>query len=135
LEVISKASQHMRNELRASRHEALTVAQFRVLMNLRCQPNSTTKDLADVIGVSVPSMSRMLHSLGRNGYVVREADTVDRRKSWIEVTTKGQQHLTRGCELAQSTINEKLNALDAKKRDQLKAGLLVLREVCGCEPA
>jgi DNA-binding MarR family transcriptional regulator len=45
--------------------------------------------LRDILGVTAPTVSRMLASLQKLGLVKRERDEMDRRQLWVELTDAG----------------------------------------------
>jgi DNA-binding MarR family transcriptional regulator len=71
-----------------------------------------------------PSVARMIASLEKKGFITKEQDTFDKRKSRIRLTPKG------------SEVHHKLSDLIAKDRKRLYKGLtrndyLALKEILG----
>jgi DNA-binding MarR family transcriptional regulator len=70
----------------------MTLSQRRVLRRLRDGARSAG-DLAASLGISPPSLTRQLAKLEERGLIVRELDTVDRRRVLVELTPRGQRAL------------------------------------------
>ncbi len=60
------------------------------------------KDLEETFGVRRSTMSEMLDSLEKSGFVIRQASLEDKRKNKIILTKKGLDE----CELMESSVSE-----------------------------
>jgi len=63
---------------------------FTVLTQARAVPGLSQTELAERVGIEGPTLVRHLDRLCRDGLVVRQRDTVDRRVTRIELTEAGQ---------------------------------------------
>jgi DNA-binding MarR family transcriptional regulator len=70
----------------------MTLSQRRVLRRLWDGPRSAG-EVAAGLGISSPSLTRMLTKLEQRGLVVRTLDTGDRRRVLIELTSQGRRSL------------------------------------------
>jgi DNA-binding MarR family transcriptional regulator len=70
----------------------MTLSQRRVLRRLREGPRSAG-DVAESLGISAPSMTRMLSKLEQRGLIVRTLDQEDRRRVQVELTGLGTSSL------------------------------------------
>lgn len=52
-------------------------------------------DLAELLGVDSPTVTRKVQQLERDGMVVRQTDPDDRRASWIRLTPAGRRTIER----------------------------------------
>lgn len=68
----------------------MTLSQRRILGRLRDGPKSAG-DIAGGLGISSPSLTRMLTKLEERELIVRTLDPGDRRRILVELTTKGQR--------------------------------------------
>lgn len=74
------------------RHYPLTPARFDMMHAVR--RGTTQRDLREALGVSAPTVSRMLRSLEELGFVVRRL-AEDARTRWVELTAAGERVLAR----------------------------------------
>ena len=112
----------LRQELRASRGATLTIPQFRILANLWLGPASN-KALAEQIGVSVATMSRMLQHLVDKGLVERAADPADRRAVRVKLTRSGSRRFERVRAATQTRIAQRLGGVEAGRLKTVMLGL------------
>jgi DNA-binding MarR family transcriptional regulator len=69
----------------------LTLSGWRALVILDRAEKSRVGTLAQGIGMSLPSASRLVRRLERDGLVVTERDESDRRATLVSLTKKGHQ--------------------------------------------
>lgn len=74
---------------RAAREDGLTISQFRLLCAVERTPEAGLRELADAVGASAPTVTRMLTSLERGGIVRREAATDGHRRVRVHLTPDG----------------------------------------------
>jgi DNA-binding MarR family transcriptional regulator len=101
----------VRRQMRSRRATGLSVPQFRALVHLSDSPDGTVSAIADKLGVSVPSASRLITGLVRRGSVVRRGSTDDRRQTWLRLTPRGETELRAAWKGTRAAISEKLAAL------------------------
>ena len=70
----------------------MTLSQRRVLRRLWDGPRSAG-EVAAGLGISSPSLTRMLTKLEQRGLLVRTLDTGDRRRVQVELTSQGRRSL------------------------------------------
>jgi DNA-binding MarR family transcriptional regulator len=89
----------------------LTLAQFQLLEGLRSAGELTVSELAVGAGVAVPTATRMLDGLVRDGIVTRRQAEHDRRAVVISLTADGAA--------AVKVAAERVEAARARVRDSL----------------
>jgi DNA-binding MarR family transcriptional regulator len=70
----------------------MTLSQRRVLGRLRVG-RRTAGELAAWLGISAPSLTRMLSKLEKQGLITRTLDEADRRRIQVELTSAGRRSL------------------------------------------
>ena len=133
LKVIPLVMRTVAAELRAA-GEMPAPAHFGLLTVLDGQPRTLT-ELAQLQGVSLPTMSNSISTMAEKGWVKRTSPGGDRRVALIEVTPLGKATLARVRKAAEAHLAERLAILDAASRRRLHDGLGVLRRVFGAPPA
>jgi MarR family transcriptional regulator, organic hydroperoxide resistance regulator len=73
----------------------LTPAQYHLLLALSHEPGLGVGEMAAAAGCASPTATRMLDGLERDGVVVREPSSVDRRRTIVSLTAKGKRLLAR----------------------------------------
>jgi DNA-binding MarR family transcriptional regulator len=122
-------------ELRAA-GEMPAPAHFPLLMFLNERGRSLT-ELAELRGVSLPTMSNSISTVAQRGWVRRIApvrDGKDRRVVVVEITSAGRAALERVFRCAEGHLADVLAPLDEASRRRLGAGLGVLRRVFAPPP-
>jgi DNA-binding MarR family transcriptional regulator len=107
------------------RSTGMTFSQRRVLRQLRDGPRSAG-DVAAGIGISAPTLTRLLARLEERGYITRSMDTADRRKVLVELTAEGTRVLAGHRVFAGSPIARAARDLSGPQRQAIIDSLGVL---------
>lgn len=83
-----------------------------------CGPR-TPAELADAAGVTRATMTGLIDTLERDGYVVREPDPSDRRMLLVRLTRKAENFLTRFLPVHFRGASEVMGALNESERKTL----------------
>jgi DNA-binding MarR family transcriptional regulator len=83
----------IRAQMRQNRAPTLSVTQFRVLAFLDTNPGASLSAVAEYIGVTLPSMSKMIDGLVEQKLVVRESNAADRRRMTLALSARGRTWL------------------------------------------
>jgi DNA-binding MarR family transcriptional regulator len=106
--------------LRAERVDpSLSDGQFAVLGWLHKHGPMTLTQLAERERVSAPSMNRTVNCLQDVGYLVREADDADRRRSNIRLTDAGRDIVTTTLKQRDAWLTTRLRDLSKEDRATL----------------
>ena len=84
----------IRAQMRSRRSVELSVVQFRTLAFLDRRRGASLSDLADHIGLMLPTVSKLVQGLVERRYLQRQTATGDRRRSALAPTAKGKRILT-----------------------------------------
>lgn len=89
-------------------------------------------ELADVENVAAPTMSRIVASLEREGFVARTVDPEDGRAYLLSPTQKGVDMISGNTSRRIQTLDQALAAIeDEDAREKVVAGLKFLAEAMG----
>jgi DNA-binding MarR family transcriptional regulator len=114
------ATLRLARRLRAERVDpSLSDGQFAVLGWLNKHGPLTLTQLAEHERVSAPSMNRTVNCLEESGYLVREADEADRRRSNIRLTDSGRDLVTRTLTQRDAWLTTRLRELSKDDRAAL----------------
>jgi DNA-binding MarR family transcriptional regulator len=115
----------IRVELRSHRTEEMSVPQFRILAAVR-DGARTNKDISDLIGVNVATMSRMVQGLEADGLLEKTVSLVDRREVRIKLSKLGVKLYDKLLSHARDKMADRFSELSASDRETMRKGLEVL---------
>src|SRR5512136_2172583 len=93
LEVVPAVMRAIRAEMRRHRMADLSVPQFRTLAFVDRNVDASLSDVAEHIGLTLPSMSKIVDGLVSRKLVTRQTHPTDRRRMTLTLTTRGQTAL------------------------------------------
>jgi DNA-binding MarR family transcriptional regulator len=127
LDVIPQVMRLIRAELREHREAELSVAQFRSLAFLGRQSGASLSELAEHIGLALPSMSKLVEGLVERGLVTRQEDPADRRRVALCLTVAGDESVQAALKATQDYLASRLALLDPEQRATVTSAMAALR--------
>ena len=131
IDVVPQVMRVIRSEMRAHRGPDITVPQFRAMRLISHHPNISLSDVADHIGLTLPSMSKMIDGLVIRGLITRNPSTVDRRCIVLAVTESGQVILMTAQENTQAVIEKTISTLSDEERQTVVSSMDILQRSFG----
>jgi DNA-binding MarR family transcriptional regulator len=125
INVIPRAMWAIRYGMRAAAEAEFSVPQFRVMASLSHE-SRTNSELAELIGMSVPAMSRLVDGLVGEGVITRVPQERDRRQISLVLSADGRRRFSKLRRSTQNLFNAKFSALSLEQRSKLAEGLAVL---------
>lgn len=119
----------LRSETRSRRPEGLSVPQFRVLGFLYRRGGVSLSNVADHMGLTLPTVSKMIDTLVKRGLVLRETSDNDRRFIALKLTEQGRSAFGDAKRDAQARVVEVLSALTAAEQEEVGRAMQALRRV------
>jgi MarR family transcriptional regulator, organic hydroperoxide resistance regulator len=107
----------------------LTPAQYYLLLALNNEPELGVGEMAAAAGCTSPTATRMLDGLERDGVVVREPSTDDRRRTIVSLTAKGKRLLAQQRRAGQQKKQRLYDQLSPAERRQTEVLLHRLAQV------
>ena len=71
--------------------QGLYLGQHPILWDLLTNGPETQAELVNHLGVSAPSITNSIKRLAKNGFVIKETDKTDLRKTRVQLTEKGER--------------------------------------------
>ena len=105
---------------------AITLERARILWQLTESPRRSG-EIAQRCGLTPASVSELVDSLERDGFVRRSEDRSDRRVVVVEITARGRREIERVGELMTAPVAKIIAGLSAEKRSRLAAALADLQ--------
>jgi DNA-binding MarR family transcriptional regulator len=119
----------VRKQMRSRRGEGLSVPQFRALWVIDHNRSACLSDVAEHIGSSLPSTSRMVAALVDSALVRRKTDSCDRRQCCLELTPRGEAVLKIAWGHTHLVFAQRLAGLSGAQRSIVVQAMDLLRSV------
>jgi DNA-binding MarR family transcriptional regulator len=127
LDVVPVVMRTIRTELRRHRAADLSVPQFRTLAFIDRQADASLSDVAEHIGLTLPSMSKIVDGLVIRKLVTRQTHPTDRRRMTLTLTARGQTVLHASRAATRACLAEDLAALSDRQCDTIVQAMEILR--------
>jgi DNA-binding MarR family transcriptional regulator len=127
MEVIPPLMRQIREQMRLAAGGKLTVPQFRLIIRLSRMPMSN-QEISEWMGVSAPTMSKMIDKVAKRGLVKRKAGKGDRRQISVECTAKGLKLAQDMGRAVQAQFAKKIALLTSDQAKALEVGISLLKE-------
>lgn len=122
VEVSSLVMRHVRAVVRRQQTAGLTYTQIRALSAVVSRQATSVTEVAEFLGLGLPTTSKVINELVRRGLMVRDSAPDDRRRVLLAGTEAGRRLLEEAVEPAYATVAELLEPLDqAGKATVLRA--------------
>ena len=129
LDNMPRAMHFIRTEMRQFAKGQLTVPQFRVLVKLAKSASFTHQEVADWMGITAATLTRIVDTLVERKLVERVPNQADRRQIHLKATQLGRNQYVRYRAKVQNKLEQKLAPLTQAQKEQLERGLFLLGEL------
>lgn len=127
METIPQIFQSIKSEMRRGRGAELSVPQFRTLRFIQSNVDSSLSSLAEHLGITLPSVSKLVDGLVKQGLVTRQESAADRRYLSLVLTPAGDAIVNTARANAQASLAETLGSLSAEELETVQRALKLLR--------
>jgi MarR family transcriptional regulator for hemolysin len=129
LEVVPVVMKEIRSEMRSQRSPDLTVPQFRALAFIDRNKGASLSAVANHMGLTLPSTSRLVDVLIDRRLLTREDNPADRRRVKLGVTSRGLTILGNSRRGTLDYLAKKLSGVSADDRKVIVEGTAAIRRV------
>lgn len=119
----------IRAEMRSHRSPDLSVPQFRALLYVSRHAGTSLSDVADHIGLTLPSTSKLIDRLVGRELVTRTHAPHDRRRMTLRITPTGQAVLDAAAQATQARLMEQMAAFSADECAVVTEAMRLLHRV------
>jgi len=126
LDAIPVVMRSIRSEMRSHRETGMSVPQFRAMLFLRRNPGISLVNVADHLGLTPPSASKLIDGLVARGLVTRQGSIHDRRRIELHLSNKGEQSLDVSDRATRDNLVAKIHALTPDERNMVGQSLQLL---------
>ena len=116
----------VKTEVGRAQASDLTLTQMRSLGFLLGSPGASLSELAEDLGLQMPTTSKVVEGLVQQKWVVREVVPDNRRKLTLRITAKGRKVVDQAAEPAMTRMAELLAQLTAKERKTVEHAMSLL---------
>jgi DNA-binding MarR family transcriptional regulator len=113
LDTTPQIMRSVRGEMRSHRGHDLSVPQFRTLTFVNRNPETSLSELADHLGLTLPSVSKLVDGLVNKKLITRRESTTDRRRLTLSLTKPGEDILRVARQATQDHLKNVLCTLSA----------------------
>ena len=122
--------QFVYTEVKSRQPPNLSVSQFRALAFLKHRPGASLSEVAEYVGTSPPSTSKMIDGLVERDLVVRQTSATDRRRITLTLTAQGGSILESVRQGIQTRVAAMLRRLPEADRATIVQAMQAVRPVC-----
>ena len=119
--------QSIRVEMRRGRGGDLSIPQFRTLRFIQRNPDTSLSGLADFLGLTLPSVSKLVDGLVKQELVFRQESHIDRRRLTLILTPAGETIVNSARAEAQSNLIKRLNTLCDDELETIQKAMELLQ--------
>jgi DNA-binding MarR family transcriptional regulator len=115
LDTVPPIMRSIRAEMRSHRGHDLSVPQFRTLTFVNRNPETSLSELADHLGLTLPSVSKLVDGLVNQKLITRRESTKDRRRMTLSLTKSGADILRIASQATQDHLKDVLGGLSSEE--------------------
>lgn len=124
----------IRAEMRSHRSPDLSVPQFRALLYVYRHTGASLSDVAEHLGLTLPSTSKLVNRLVERELLTRASAPDDRRRMILDITPTGQIVLDAAAQATRARLMEQLATLSAEECETVIAAMRLLQRVFTLNP-
>ena len=120
----------IRRQMRGHR-QGLSLPQFRALVHVDRTPRASLSSVAEHLGASLPTTSRIVAGLVDKGLMLRQSARDDRRQISLALTDRGRSMLVQARQETQQRLQSEMSGLNCKQRESVVEAMNILKELFG----
>lgn len=114
-----KVTRDMRTHMDSQLAPSLTESQLNVLEFIMNHDQVKPSDLIEYVATTPAAITTLMDRMEKNGLIVRERDTSDRRIVWLRLTEKGESEGKRGIEIRRQFLEQYLGRISGHNQQLL----------------
>ena len=127
VEAVPLVMRTIRTQLRTHRSTDISVPQFRTMSYIDLNAGASLSDLASHVGLTLPSMSKLIDGLVSRKLVGRVSDSSDRRRICLSLTSLGRDELKAAHRFTESYLVEAMSGLNDEDLRTIMRAMAVLK--------
>ena len=129
LDAVPLVMRSIRMQLRSHRHQDISVPQFRILIFINKHTDASLSEVADHIGLTLPTLSKMVDLLVTRGWVMRSPCPEDRRRLRLGLTARGKVMLDQALESTRTSLARSFEGFSPDDLDRIVNSMDQLQSV------
>ena len=129
LDAVPLVMRSIRMQLRSHRHQDISVPQFRILIFINKHTDASLSEVADHIGLTLPTLSKMVDLLVTRGWVMRSPCPEDRRRLQLGLTARGKVMLDQALESTRASLARSFEGFSPDDLDRIVYSMDQLQSV------
>ena len=121
--------QLIRVEMRHGRGSDISIPQFRSLAFVQRHPDSSLSSLAEHLGLTLPSVSKLVDGLVKQKLITRQESMADRRRLTLMLTQIGASIVDSARAGAQASLAKRLEKLSEVELETVCQAMQILRPI------
>ncbi len=127
LDVVPVIMRTIRAEMRRRRSSEVSVVQFRTLLFLNRNPGVSLSEVAGHLGLTAPTVSKMISGMVANRLITRWDSSSDRRRVTLTLTEQGQTLLETARSGTHARLSEILGRLSPAEQETVHQAFQLLQ--------
>jgi len=127
METVPQIMQAVRVEMRSCRGGNIPIPQFRTLRFLQANPDSSLTELAEHLGLTLPSGSKLIDGMVKQELILRRESSSDRRRVTLALTQSGEAIVNQARSSAQDNLAGLLRQLSDADLQTVERAMLLLQ--------
>jgi len=129
METAPQIMQAIRVEMRHGRGPDISIPQFRTMRFIQRNPDSSLSDLAEHLGLTLPSVSKLVDGLVKQKLISRNTSVEDRRKITLLLTEAGTSIVDSARADARANLAEKIKYLSDADLEIISQAMQILHPI------
>lgn len=129
LEIVPLVMRNIRREMRNNRGSDLSVPQFRTLAFLNNNEGASLSDVAEHIGLTLPSASKLVDGMVVRQIIIRKSSEEDRRRIMLSLSNLGKDTLHNSYQATLAYLAQLLDVLSEADRQVIMQAMNIMRPV------
>jgi len=121
--------QAIRVEMRRGRGSDISIPQFRAMRFVQVHPDLSLSHLAEHLGLTLPSVSKLVDGLVKQKLITRKESATDRRKLTLVLTQTGEAIVDSARADARANLAQKLKQLSDNDLETISQAMQLLRPI------
>jgi DNA-binding MarR family transcriptional regulator len=129
LDAVPIVMRTVRAQLRSHRRADISVPQFRAMGYIDQNAGASLSELASHIGLTLPSMSKLIDGLVARKLVTRTAHARDRRRICLSLTPLGREELRAAHRSTEKFLADRMSSLPDEDLKDISRAMQILKEL------
>ncbi len=129
LDTVPLVMRNIRSMIRSHRTPDLSVPQFRILLYISRHPDASLSEVAEYIGLTLPTLSKMVDLLVSREWVARNPCPEDRRRLQLGLTERGKAMLEQAQDSTRASLAKCFEDIPPEKLEQIAQAMQQLHLV------